>query len=306
MIAAALKKVSAGRTPREKRLLLYLLLLLSLAAWKLTPRYWKPSIVLDTEHYSIQSTATQWQTEEVARAVEILYTVYTERFKALEPRPHHPKLKMRLYRDREEFQRINPGVGWAEAFYREPYCHAYFPVEEANPCHWMLHEAVHQLNNELLDLRLKKWLSEGVAEYFSVSRIKDGKFHLGTIDKEAYPVWWIDEIAQEQELVKNLENGSVIPLRSIITGWGGPRMRSHVNLYYLHWWTFTHFLFESAAKDDAALALLKTGGNLASVEKHFGSLPDLEHNWHAHVRKIKAAVQGNDLEFHRTGKLPPN
>ena len=34
-------------------------------------------------------------------------------------RTQHPKLQMLLYRDREEMRWINPGMGWAEAFYRK-------------------------------------------------------------------------------------------------------------------------------------------------------------------------------------------
>ena len=61
----------------------------------------------------------------------------------------HPKLQIKLYKDREEMRRINPGLVWAEAFYREPYCRAYFAADEINPYHWMLHESVHQLNHEV-------------------------------------------------------------------------------------------------------------------------------------------------------------
>jgi hypothetical protein len=32
--------------------------------------------------------------------------------------PGHPKLLVKLFKDRTEFRRINPGLGWAEAFYR--------------------------------------------------------------------------------------------------------------------------------------------------------------------------------------------
>ena len=39
--------------------------------------------------------------------------------------PHEP-LKMKLFKDRKEFRRTHPSLGWAEAFYRAPYCQAYY------------------------------------------------------------------------------------------------------------------------------------------------------------------------------------
>src|SRR5687767_3766377 len=203
---------------REKRLIFYLLAVVAFAAWKFTPRYWKPTVTVETQHYVISSTATREQTEEIGRVVEILYQTYSNRLGSLPDfQPSHPKLKLLLYKDRDEFRRINPGVGWAEAFYKKPYCRAYYSAGESNPYHWMLHEAVHQLNEEVAHLHLEKWLEEGIAEYFSTSRIHENQLALGRIDPNTYPVWWMHEIATDRDLQKNIENESVIPLRAIIT-----------------------------------------------------------------------------------------
>ena len=51
--------------------------------------------------------------------------------------------------DREEFQRNNRSRPWAEAYYVRPACYAYYGGGRENPHHWMLHEAVHQLNTEV-------------------------------------------------------------------------------------------------------------------------------------------------------------
>ena len=288
---------------REKRLLFYLLILLGFTAWKFTPRYWKPTVTIQTQHYVIASTATHGQTEEIGRVVEILYNTYSNRFGTLPTfSTNHPKLQLILYKDPAEFRRINPGRGWAEAFYKKPYCRAYYSVGESNPYHWMLHEAVHQLNEEVAHLKLMKWLEEGSAEYFSTSRFQSNRLVLGTIDPDAYPVWWHDEIAKEPDLQNNLQNGSVIPLRAIITDRGGPRLNSHVNLYYLHWWTLTHFVFERHG--EKATELIKTGGSIGSFEKIFKNVETIQPDWHSHVRRIKAALNGNDLHFSTTGQLP--
>jgi hypothetical protein len=291
-------------TAREARMLVYLLLLLGVVAWKFVPRPWHPSLKIETSHHAIYSSATRSDTEATAHALELLYNVYSNRFGVLPTfRPTHPTLQVKLFRDRTEFRRVNPGLGWAEAFYREPYCRAYYSAGESNPFHWMLHEAVHQLNNEVAHLDLAKWLEEGLAEYFSTSRLAPTELRLGRIDPDTYPVWWIDEIATRPALAENIRNGSVIPLRSIISNSGGPGMRRHFNLYYLHWWTLTYFIFESSRYSEHALDLAKRGGGLAAFEQTIGPLDQVQIEWHDYVRQLKAALSGSDVTFHKTGKL---
>lgn len=274
---------------REKRLLVYLALVLAVAAWKFIPRPWSPALTLETEHYVIASTASRKQTEQMGRAAEILYASYSNAFQTLPTyQRNHPRLRMKLYRDRAEMRRVNPGLGWAEAFYRRPICHAYFSAEEVNPHHWMLHEAVHQLNAEVAHLELAQWLEEGVAEYFSTSQINDDRLALGQFDYNTYPVWWLDELATSPDWSTNVQNGSVIPLQQIITGRGEPSMNEHFNLYYLHWWTLTHFLFESPGHRGVVLELMRAGGGLEDFERLIGPLNQIQAEWHAHVQQIKS------------------
>ena len=290
---------------RRTRLIAYLLMVLGVAAWKFVPRPWHPALVVETPHHRILSTATREETEETAHALEMLYSAYSNRFGNLETfESRHPRLQVKLFKDRDEFRRINPGLGWAEAYYRAPYCRAYYSAREVNPFHWMLHEAVHQLNHEAAHLNLAKWLDEGLAEYFSTSRLGTNGLALGRIDPNTYPVWWIDDLATSNDLEENLRNGSVIPLRAVITDHGGPGMNRHFNLYYLHWWTLTHFLFESPKYRDRAITLVKRGGDLAAFEELIGPADRLQAEWHAYVRRLKAVLSGNDPEFLKTGKLP--
>jgi hypothetical protein len=112
---------------RETRLLIYLLVLLGVVAWKFVPRPWYPSLTLETPHYVIYSSAMRAQTEETAQAMELLYNAYSNRLGSLPQfQPAHPKLRVKLFKDRDELRRVNPGLGWAEAFYREPHCLAYY------------------------------------------------------------------------------------------------------------------------------------------------------------------------------------
>ena len=291
---------------RRVRWVIYFLIVLGVVVWRFAPRPWKPTLTIKTPHYLIASTASRDQTEQVGRVVEMLYSAYSNRFSTLPTFRHeHPKLKLLLYRDRREMRRINPGLGWAEAFYREPYCRAYYSANEVNPYHWMLHEATHQLNHEVAQLHLAKWLEEGLAEYFSTSRIQNGQLITGRIDRNTYPVWWIDEIATGTNLPASLANGSFIPLQVILTGHGGPSLNSEFNRYYLHWWTLTHFLFESPKYRAQALILAQQGGGVEAFEPTIGPVSTIQPEWYRHIRLIKAALNGNIRGFYKTGQLPP-
>jgi hypothetical protein len=267
---------------------LYLLVLLAVLAWRFLPRPWHPTLVLETPHHHIYSTATRQQTEDTARALGLLYDAYSNRLGRL-PQflRQHPRLEVKLFKDRAEFRRINPGLGWAEAFYREPYCRAYFSATEVNPYHWMLHEAVHQLNHEVARLKLGKWLEEGLAEYFSTGRLTANALDLGQIDVNTYPVWWLDELAVTPDLQTNLSNGSVLPLHAIITNRGGPSLNRQFNLYYLHWWTLTRFVFESPQYHDRALELVRQGGGLEAFERTIAPVERAQQEWHDYVRRLK-------------------
>lgn len=293
-------------SPRTIRYTLYFLIIAGIASWRFYPRKWTPSVVIETAHFVISSTASREDTEAMGSAAEALYRAYEQRFQSLPSfRREHPKLKLRLYSSREEFRWIHPGLDWEEAFYQEPYCNAYVATGHANSHHWMLHEVVHQLNHEVAQLELEQWLDEGLAEYLSTSRIIDGELQPGTIDPLTYPVWWKAMIATSRSLPENLENGSVIPLRAIITDSGGPSMDANVNLYYLHWWTLAHFLFESEKHRPAMLALLSDGGDLAAVEQRINPIETLQADWHAHVHRIKDTLTRFSPEFQRTGRLEP-
>lgn len=291
---------------REIRWLCYLALVLLVAAWRYLPRPWHPTHTLETAHYRIYSTATPQQVNRTARALEFLYAAYSNRLGTVKGwQADHPKLQVKLYQDRAEMRRINPGLGWAEAFYREPCCRAYFSEGDINPYFWMTHECTHQLNHEVAHLELAQWLEEGFATYFSTSQIRSNGLAVGRIDQNTYPVWWIDDLATSSNLTANIENGSVIPLRAIITGSGGPGMNSKFNLYYLHWWTLTHFLFESPKYRDHALALAQRGGDLAAFEELIGPVDQVQTEWHDYVRHLKSVLAGRDrgtlkqLKVHR-------
>ena len=291
--------------PREIRWLIYLAVLLAMAAWKYLPRPWHPTLIVETPRHKIYSTATRQQTDDMARALELLYIAYSNRLGSVSGwQRDHPRLQLKLFKDRAEMRRINHDLGWAEAFYREPFCHAYYSAAEINPYQWMLHESVHQLNHEVAHLQLAQWLDEGLSEYFSTSRVTEDQLAVGQIDLNAYPVWWMDNLATSSNLTENIRNGSVIPLRAIVTSTGGPSLDKEFNLYYLHWWTLAYFLFESEKYHDRGLILLQSGGSLEAFDQIIGPVDQVETEWHDYVRRMKAALAGKDRDFFKKYKIP--
>ena len=241
-------------------------------------------------HYLIRSSASPEQTRQVGEMVEILHSAYLRVFTNLPPATGQ-KLQLNLYQDRAEFRRVNPLVGWAEAFYRKPYCNAYYSEEEVNPYHWMLHEATHQLNNEVAHFKLAKWADEGLATYFSTSEVRDGTLTPGRIDRNTYPIWWLDNSYLTGDMNHDIAVHKFIPLKAILTGEGGPNLNQNVNLYYVHWWSLSHFLFhfEGGKYREAYFNVIREGGTLAAFEKHVGPTERIQSEWYGYFRELSTA-----------------
>lgn len=286
---------------KPARLLILFSILLVIVGVDKVRRWWSPTHTRETAHYRLQSSAQPPQTGETGARMEALYSAYVELLQGFPATQEaHPKLQLKLYRDQREFKRCNR-VGWAEAYYRPPCCHAYFSAEELNPHHWMLHEGVHQLNHEVARLRLAKWADEGLAEYFSTSFLRGGRLELGQVDRNTYPVWWLDELQLSGDLERDLKSGAVIPLREILADSGGPSLDENFNLYYLHWWSLVHLLFEvDGGKYRAGMiAVLGEGATPASVEQHIGPVEQLQVEWYQHLRELQ-------WNLFRVGQPPTN
>ena len=285
-------KVPAWLLPRKPaRLIVLVGILLAILVGEKIYRRWTPPHTHTTTHYTIQSSALLPQTRETGEKVEALYTAYVETFHAW-PELHQPHatLQLKLFNDRTEFRRCNRGIpGWAEAYYRTPYCNAYYSREELNPHHWMLHEAVHQLNHEVAHLELAKWADEGLSEYFSTSFLREGRLEAGHVDRNTYPVWWLDELNLSGNLQQDLTNHTVIPLRAILNGYGGPSLDQNFNLYYLHWWSLTHLLFEGQDRKyrKQVAPLLRDGASLESFEKNIGPVDRFQDEWYKHLQDLQ-------------------
>ncbi|MHC4742038.1 MAG: hypothetical protein ACYS8Z_09015 [Planctomycetota bacterium] len=279
-------------TNREKRLLVLFGIFLAVLAYDWRYRRWSPAIVLESEHYIIYSTANEYQTQLALNKAELLYNTYNTFMTPLLKINEKPrKLKLKLYASRDEFRRCNRIVGWAEARYRRPYCYQYINEDERRPYHWMIHEATHQLNNEVAHLKLTKWLDEGLASYFGTSVLGEHEIELGKTDIDTYPIWWLPTWNLSGDLKNDIKSNAVIPLGLILRDKTGPSMRRHFNTYYMHWWSLTHFClhYDNGRYRDAFFDVIRDGGTHQSFEKNIGPIRDIQAQWYQYIQDtIKA------------------
>jgi hypothetical protein len=249
-----------------------------LRSWKESPR------TIQTDHYSITSSATEAQTMQIGQAVESLNQQYLAFFGL--PAQNSPrKLRLTLYKDRDQFKQQNAGAQWAEAYYRTPDCHAYFAADEANPYHWMIHEATHQLNYEVARFSSSKWINEGLATYFGSSKIEQGTLVPGRIDINTYPIWAVARLTLTGDLESDVGDFKVIGLRALISGTGGPDINEKFNTYYIGYWSLTHFLFhfEQGKYAQPYRKLIASGGSIDDFEKLIGPIEQIQAEWYAYL-----------------------
>ncbi len=260
-------------------------------------RHWVPKHIVKTDHFKVYSTASVEDTEKTGELAELLYEKYTDVFGFKDKKIDY-KMKLRLFKSRKEFRRVNGIYRWAEAMYYARRCNAYFDKTAENPYHWMIHEATHQLNNELAEYDIELWLNEGIACYFSTSKIVENKMHLGIIDEETYPIWWFGSFKLTENLNNDIKNKIIIPLRFIISDKGGPPRNKFFNQYYLHWWSIVHFLmeFEDGKHREGLKKLVLEGGTIEGFEKYIGKISDIEKQWNKHLfAKIKYIENYNGI-----------
>lgn len=113
-----------------------------------------------------------------------------------------------------------------------------------------------------------------------------------TEDTNTYPVWWLCEFGRTGDLEQDKRNGSVIPLEAVLSGRGGPDMDREFNLYYVHWWSLTHYLLHSQEAPHSG----RVAGILAGRKDSGGTADDiavLERFWYGHTQAIKQATKGH-------------
>lgn len=237
---------------------------------------------LESQHYLIDSSASDDDAQATLAAVESLHRAYYAFFQLPEARPGAAKHRLVLYRDRNEFKQFNRSRRWAEAYYLAPACHAYYARGHANPHHWMLHEATHQLNREVSGFPRTRWTEEGLASYFGASRLIDGELHIGQADFNAYPLWWLADLKLSGDVLRDIREQRIVGLRALVTGRDGPPMDQAFNSYYVGYWSLTRFLFEydSGRYARGFRQLIRRGGSLADFEALIGPVDAVQAQWY--------------------------
>lgn len=235
---------------------------------------------IETAHYLVWSSAADAQTRDVGVAAEALRDAYVRLFPP--SRPQRGKLILVLYRDRAEFELHNRSSPWAEAYYLPPASHAYVATGEANPYHWMLHEATHQLVHEISGFRPPRWVGEGFASYLGASKLTAHGLDVGNADSKAYPVWWLHRHPLTGSRLRDIASGQFVPLRALLTGKGGPDVDRYFNSYYLCAWSLTEFLLHENDQRYAAgyLRFIAQGGGEREFESMVGPIDEIEAAWY--------------------------
>lgn len=251
----------------------------------------------ESAHYRVTSTATPQQTQSVLAAAEALYAAYAQSFD-LQQEAGHGKYQLMLYGSRAEFRAHNRSSAWAEAYYLAPTCYAYYAEGVANPHHWMVHEATHQLNHELAGLKPAKWVNEGLASYFSASRLQAGRLHPGSIDPSTYPIWWLGDLGLSGDVQADIRDGRLVALRTLIASNDRADINRRFNAYYIGYWSFTHFLLHGEDGRYAAgfRALIRDGGTLADFERRIGPVDAIQAQWYEHLLTAAAGDEPTLIE----------
>ena len=252
----------------------------------------------ETAHYLMWSSATESQARDVGIATEALREAYVKLFPPSQP--DTGKLILILYRDRAEFQLHNRSSPWAEAYYRPPASHAYVATGAANPYHWMLHEATHQLLREVSGFRPPRWIGEGFASYLGASKLTAAGLDAGNPDQNAYPVWWLRRHPMSGNRLRDIASGQFVPLRALLTGKGGPDVDRYFNSYYLCAWSLTEFLLQGNDRRyaDGYLRFIAKGGGERGFEEMVGPIDRIEVAWYEDLlrrtRELDAIVVAPD------------
>lgn len=253
---------------------------------------------IETAHYLIWSSATESQAQDVGVATEALRDAYVRMFPPVRPEPG--KLILVLYRDRAEFESHNRSSPWAEAYYLPPASHAYVATSAANPYHWMLHEATHQLMHEISGFRPPRWVGEGFASYLGASKLTPHGLDAGNPDPNAYPVWWLHRHPMSGNRLRDAASGQFVPLRALLTGKGGPDVDRYFNSYYLCAWSLTEFLLQGNDRRyaDGYLRFIAKGGGERGFEEMVGPIDRIEVAWYEDLlrrtRELDAIVVAPD------------
>ena len=107
----------------------------------------------------------------------------------------------------------------------------------------------------------------------------------GSIDADAYPIWWLPDLALGGDVEVEIRAGRFISLRDLIED-TGPDISRHVNLYYIEYWSLSHFLFHyrDGSYAERYRRLIAAGGSLRDFERIIGPVDRVQAEWYGYLR----------------------
>jgi hypothetical protein len=151
----------------------------------------------------------------------------------------------------------------------------------------MMHEATHQLSRQVSGFRRNRWVDEGLASYFSTSKLEAAGMQLGTLDPKAYPIWWLGHFQLSGDPARDFAAGKFIPIEVLLTGQGGPDVDLKFNLYYVDAWSLTHFMFHygNGKYAQAYKEFLAKGATLDDFVALIGPVEKIQAEWYPYLQE---------------------
>ena len=170
-------------------------------------------------------------------------------------------------------------------------------IEGENPYEVVYHEYAHAILN--LNFReLPVWLSEGLAEYFGNSRIRDNEVDIGI---------------PSRHLVVTLQQSKLIPIEELLLAdQHSPyyNEENRVSVFYAESWAIVHYLLidPNAQQQQLLMKFLKaweaSGNQVEAAQKAFGDLKKFSQTMEAYARNqnfmmgtVKTSVRGDPKSF---------
>ena len=267
----------------------------------------------ETQRFIVVSDAEEESTAEIlAGNMESIFQVFHSIFdQHLEPMPQNWKLVVYLYRRQSSLEQLNRGIGgrdFGAGFYQSPGLLAFH-----QEVHYydqllstMVHEAFHAFSDSHLTApgkNLPRWAEEGLAEYFSNSKIEDGQLVPGELNRGRYAIahgrkgpqrlqsqsaWSVREARQA------LRQGEAPSIAELIETGADTFYGDRHQVFYGFSWLFTHFLWHGRDSWESGepfarllLYLTEEYPSRDALEAVYGSQPEaLQDEFEDYVRRF--------------------
>ncbi|MGE0708454.1 MAG: DUF1570 domain-containing protein [Planctomycetota bacterium] len=254
---------------------------------------WERTYTAETEHYRVKTDISQARCQEYARELEAIRRSY-QGFFAEDEAARARKATVLIFDTEEGFQsyaelttddRVESLLGCYLARYDQLLLYEDkddATLEETRRV--LYHEAFHQFIYPLIP-ELPYWVNEGLAEYFSSTRIADGR----AVERGAALPARLRDLRRYAA-----QNKGTLPLRGLMRETPSEFYSGPVAVKYAQAWSLVHYFLHGAPEPDAArfrayLRLLLAGAPPARAHQEAWKDVDwkaLERAWWAHVKGL--------------------